>query len=258
MRGRHRADGRAHPRRAGGIARGEGGAAAVPRGVGRMAPVAVRRRVPRGTRDRRRGRRPGRRHVPGDRRTPAGRIAHRRLPGHHGAIARGRGGDVGAAAAARPQPAAAPRLLADPGRQVLRPQAGPPGRLHLVARLPLSLCVLCRSRGVLARLDRPAARADRRRSGGAAPRLRHGGSRVPGRNVLHASPARRRPRRRLPATRAADHLDGDAQGRPGLPAPRPPRPERPPPPGRRRSGRTSPAGSATPCSERPSARDCAG
>ena len=74
-------------------------------------------------------------------------------------------------------------------------------RLHLVAGLPLPLRVLRRSGGV-SRADgpgsHPSASPRRRRPPSA---VRDGGARVSGRDVLHASRARRRAGRRVPAAR---------------------------------------------------------
>ena len=62
-----------------------------------------------------------------------------------------------------PQRVSGARLLAHPGREILRAQGRAADRLHLVAGLPLSLRVLRRSRGLQARLDGTRARANRRR-----------------------------------------------------------------------------------------------
>ena len=146
--GAHR---RADSRRAGRVAGGEGGCAGVSRGVGRLASVAVCRRVPGRTR----------RSIsssPARARTRSASVIARLIDGERvrGQVVRGRLQDLNTF------PAHDYSLI--PVERYFALKARASNRLHLVAGLPFSLRVLRRPRGVRARLDRPRARAHRRRS----------------------------------------------------------------------------------------------
>ena len=183
---RHRAHRRADPRCAGGVARREGGAAALSGRVGRLAPVAVCERVPGRAVDRRRRQRPGRRDVPGDRRRAAVGFAI----------------DGCAGTAVRRRRARSWR------RRPVRCATSTSCRARLLARSPSASTSRSRASGSSTTSRRRAAASAarsapiRRCSRAAGPvshperiadevaalhqSVRHGRARVPGRDVLHA------------------------------------------------------------------------